>query len=60
MLETAFSFQVCIGTSCPYLLRRGFFVVGVLVVVCGCGGRITRSKVHSRLHGEVGFGLPWI
>lgn len=60
MLETVFSFQVCIGTSCPCLLRGGFFVVGVLVVVCGCGERITRSTVHNRQHDEVGSGLSWI
>jgi len=52
-----FSFLGRIGTSCPCLLRVGFFVVGVIVVVCGCGGRIVRSISRSKLHNEVGFGL---
>ena len=56
-LGTCLSFLVRICTSCHSLLRGGFFVVGVLVVVCGCGGRITRSIGRSRLSGEVGFGL---
>jgi len=56
-LGTCFSFLVCIGTSCPYLLRVGFFVVVLLVVVCGFCERIIHSVVRSRLRGGVGFGL---
>jgi len=59
MLGTCFSF-LCIGTSRPCLLRGGFFVVVLLVVVCGCGGRIICSVVRSRLRGGVGFGLSWV
>lgn len=58
-LERCLSFLVCIGTSCRSLLRGGFFVVGGLVVVCGCGGRIIRSIGRSRLRDEVGFGLAY-
>ena len=57
MLGTCFSFLVRIGTSRPCVLRVGFFVVVLLVVVCGCGGRTIRSVVRSRLRGGVGFGL---
>jgi len=57
MLGTCFSFLVRIGTSCPCLLRVGFLVVVLLVVVCGCDGRIIRSTAHSRLHSGVAFGL---
>jgi len=49
MLGTCFSFLVCIGTSCPCLLRVGFFVVVLLFVVCGCDEHINRSTGRSRL-----------
>ena len=58
MLGTCLSF-LCICTSRPCLPRVGFFAVDVLVVVCGCGGRIIHSISHSRLHGGVGFCLAY-
>lgn len=48
-----------IDTSCPSLLRGGFFLVVLLVVECGSDGRIIRSIGRSRLHDEAGFGLSW-
>jgi len=58
-LGMCFSFLGRIGTSRRSLLRGGFFVVDVLVVVCGCGGRIIRSIDRSKLHDRVGFGLAY-
>ena len=57
MVGTYLSFLGRIGTSRRNLLRGGFFVVDVLVGVCGCGGRIIRSISRSRLRDGVGFGL---
>lgn len=49
MLGTCFSFLVRIDTSHPCLLRVGFFVVGLLFVVCGFCEHIIRSADRSRL-----------
>jgi len=59
MVETFLLSLAHIGTSCPFLLRGGFFVVDMRVLVCGCGGRIIRSIGRSRLCGEVCFGLAY-
>jgi len=60
MVETFLLSLAHIGTSCPCLLRGGFFVVDMRVLVCGCGWHIIRSIGRSRLHGEVGFGLSYL
>jgi len=55
--ETRLSLLARIGTSCRILRHAYSFAVGVLVAVCGFGGRTVRSTSRSSLRGEVGLVL---
>jgi hypothetical protein len=46
MVGKYLSCLVCIGTSRRILLHAGSFAADLLVVVCGCGGHINRSRLH--------------
>ena len=57
--EKSPSFPARIDRNRQSLLHGGFFVVGVLALVCGFFGRISHSIDRSRLHVGVGFGLAY-
>lgn len=58
-MEKHLSFQVHIDKNRQSFPHEDFFVVDVLVVVCGFFVRISHNINRSRLHTAIGFGLSW-